>query len=126
MALPLFRRKSSPDHTRNVLVWQPAAMEFDIPSLDYGFFHDYDMIDYDNLTPSHSSDSSKPHCDSAFQFNTDFSRPQSEPVFSLFQSDDPTLSSDLSRPQSECVISVPPVLSRPIPSSATLMLISRL
>ncbi|RYP15907.1 hypothetical protein DL765_005441 [Monosporascus sp. GIB2] len=121
MALPLFNRKGSPDHTRNVLAWQPAAMEaaieaameFDIPNLDYGFFNDYEMIDYENLTPSHSSDSSRPQSEfaiSAFQFDaashsSDSSGPQSEFVISTFQFDAASHSSDSSRPQSELVIS---------------------
>ncbi|RYP72029.1 hypothetical protein DL771_004498 [Monosporascus sp. 5C6A] len=113
MALPLFNRKGSPDHTRNVLAWQPAAMDFDIPNLDCGFFHDYEMIDYENLTPSHSSDSSRPQSEfviSAFQFeaashSSDSSRPQPESVISAFQFEAASHSSESSRPQSESVIS---------------------
>ncbi|RYO75584.1 hypothetical protein DL766_001829 [Monosporascus sp. MC13-8B] len=121
MALPLFNRKGSPDHTRNVLAWQPAAMEaameavmeFDIPNLDCGFFHDYEMIDYENLTPSHSCDLSRPQSEfaiSAFQFDaashsSDSSRPQSEFVVSTFQFDAVSHSSNSSRPQSEFAIS---------------------
>jgi len=119
--LPLFNRKGSPDHTRNVLAWQPAAMEaaieavmdFDIPNLDFGFIHDYEMIDYENLTPSHSSDSSRSQSEfaiSAFQFDaashsSDSSGPQSEFVVSTFQFDAASHSSDSSRPQSEFAIS---------------------
>ncbi|RYP10994.1 hypothetical protein DL764_000291 [Monosporascus ibericus] len=113
MALPLFNRKGSPDHTRNVLAWQPAAMEFDIPNLDCDFFHDYEMIDYEILAPSRSSDSSGPQSElviSAFQFeaashSSDSSRPQSESAISAFQSEAASHSSDLFRPQSESVIS---------------------
>ncbi|RYP42843.1 hypothetical protein DL768_010196 [Monosporascus sp. mg162] len=113
MALPLFKRKGSPDHTRNVLAWQPAAMEFDIQDLDCGFFHDFEMIDYENLTPPHSSDSSRPQSEfviSAFEFDaashsSDSSRPQSEFVISAFEFDAASHSSDSSRPRSESAIS---------------------
>ncbi|KAI9149650.1 trichothecene biosynthesis transcription factor [Paramyrothecium foliicola] len=121
MALPLFNRKDSPDHTRNVLAWQPEAMDFDIPDLDYGFFHDYEMIDYENLTPSHVSDASQPQSDfiitppadfmiSAFQFDaplytSDLTKPQPDSLLSAFQFDAASYLSDSSRTQSGCVIS---------------------
>ncbi|KFA68868.1 Tri6 [Stachybotrys chlorohalonatus IBT 40285] len=113
MALPLFNRKGSPDHTRNILAWQPpTSIDLDMPNLDYGFF-DYDIMDYDTLTPSYASESSRPQSDfaiSAFHLNAssyfaDSSRPHSASFTPALPYDTPSQSPGISRPHSVSVSS---------------------
>ncbi|KFA52460.1 hypothetical protein S40293_10288 [Stachybotrys chartarum IBT 40293] len=58
-ALPLFNRMDSPDRIQDVLAWQPAAVNFEIPDVDDGFLHDYDMMNYEGLPISNLSDSTE-------------------------------------------------------------------
>jgi hypothetical protein len=93
MALPLFKRQDSPDHTRDVLVWPPTTIDFDMTDLDCDFFHDYDLMDYEDFTPTGQSDISRPHSDS---------------ITSVFTSDVASNSSHSSGLQSEAMISAFP------------------